>query len=83
MAKKMELNALVLGYAAAILSAVCMLLMSILGSLGIYKGAVEQMINWHMFYSLSLLGIVTGIIEAAVISFVAGYAFAWIYNKLN
>ena len=83
MAKKFELNALVLGYTAAILSAVCMLLLGIFGNLGIYAGAAQQMMMWHMFFDLSVLGIITGIIEAAVHGFIAAYVFAWLYNKLN
>lgn len=80
MAKK-GLNALALGYAAAILSGICMLLLSILASFGIYSSAAQQMIKWHMFYSLSVVGVITGIIEAMIISFIGGYIFAWIYNK--
>ena len=83
MAKKFELNALKLGYTGAILSAVCMLLLGIFGNLGIYASAAQQMMNWHMFFDLSLLGIITGIIEAAVHGFIAGYLIAWVYNKLN
>lgn len=76
-----KLNALALGYAAAILSAVGMLLLGIGGNIGIYTGAVEMMQQWHMFFSLSITGIIAGMIEAAVISFVFVYAFAWLYNK--
>ncbi len=79
MAKK--LKELALGYAAAILSAAGMLLLGILGNIGIYAGAAEQMQKWHMFFSLSVGGIITGVIEAAVISFVFAYAFGWLYNK--
>ena len=34
-----------------------------------------------MFFSLTPFGIFTGIIEAAVISFVFFYIFGWVYNK--
>jgi hypothetical protein len=78
-----KLNALALGYAAAILSAICMLLLGIGGNLGFYAGAAEQMIKWHMFFSLGIVGIITGIIEAAIISFIGGYVFGWLYNKLS
>ena len=77
-----KLNELAFGYAAAIISSISMLLLGILGNMGIYIGAVDMMQNWHMFFSLSIGGIITGIIEAAVIGFVFAYAFAWIYNKL-
>jgi hypothetical protein len=59
-----------------------MLLLGILANLGIYVSAARQMMKWHMFFSLSPLGIITGMIEAAVLSFVFAYAFAWVYNKL-
>ena len=76
-----KLNALVLGYVAAIVSAVIMLLLGILGNLGIYTGAVEMMRQWHMFFSLSIGGIIAGIIESAIISFVFAYILGWLYNK--
>lgn len=76
-----KLNPLALGIAGAVISAVCMLLLGILGNLGIYSGAVGMMQKWHMFFSLDIVGIITGIIEAAVISFVFLYAFGWVYNK--
>ncbi len=76
------LNALALGYAGAIISAVCMLLLGILGNLGLYAGGVAMMTEWHMFFSLSIGGIIGGMVEAAVIIFVILYAFAIIYNWL-
>ena len=78
-----ELNPLTLGYAAAIISALVMLVLGILGNLGIYTGAVEMMQQWHIFFSLSIGGIIAGIIEAAVISFIFVYIFGWLYNKLT
>ncbi len=59
-----------------------MLLLGILGNLGIYEGAVEMMTQWHQFFSLSPTGIVGGMIEAFVISFVVLYAGAYLYNRL-
>lgn len=80
MAKKM--NHLALGYAAALISAAVMLLLGIAGNLGIYTGAVQMMQQWHMFFDLTAVGIITGMIEAAIISFIFIYAFGWVYNKL-
>lgn len=77
-----KLNAMAFGYAAAIVSAVIMGMLGIFGRLGIYTNAVEQMQKWHMFFSLSIGGIIAGIIEGAIVSFIFVYAFAWIYNKL-
>jgi len=78
-----KLNALALGYAGAIVSAICMLLLGVLGNLGFYMGAVARMQEWHMFFSLSAVGIITGMIEAAIITFVTLYVFGLIYNSLN
>jgi hypothetical protein len=76
------LNAPALGNAGAIISAVGMLLLGILGSLGLYTGDVAMMEEWHMFFSLSTGGIIGGMIEAAVVSFIILYAFAIVYNWL-
>jgi hypothetical protein len=78
-----KLNSLALGYAGAIVSGIGMLALSILGKLGIYTGAVEMMQQWHMFFSLSIGGIIGGVIEAAAISFIFLYLFGLIYNKLS
>jgi len=75
-----KLNALSLGYAGAILSSGFMLLLGILGNLGIYEKGVEAMAKWHLFFSLSFFGIIAGMIEAAIISFIFLYAFAVLYN---
>ena len=76
-----KINQLSFGYAGAIISGLCMLVLGILGNLGIYLGAVKMMQQVHVFFNLSLSGIITGIIEAVIIGFVGFYVFAWIYNK--
>jgi hypothetical protein len=76
-----KLNPVALGYAAAIFSAVIMLLLGIGKNIGVYAGATEQMQRWHMFFSFSLGGIIAGIIEAAVHSFILGLFFGWLYNS--
>jgi len=78
-----KLNAAGFGYAGAIVSAIIMVLLGILGNAGVYLGAVEQMEKWHMFFSLSPGGIIAGTVEAAVISFVFCYVFALLYNALG
>jgi len=77
-----KLNALVFGYATALIAAIIMLALGILGNLGIYLGAVEMMEQWHMFFSLSFLGIVGGMIEAVIISFIFAFLFGSFYNRL-
>jgi hypothetical protein len=76
----MKLNELALGYAGAIISAACMLLLGVLANLGIYTGAAMQMTKWHMLFDLSLVGILAGTLEAAIIAFVFLYAFGFVYN---
>ena len=76
-----KLNPEAMGYSGAILSAAGMLLLWIAGKIGLYNDAVEMMQQWHMFFSLSIVGLLTGIIEAAITGFVALYSLAWVYNK--
>lgn len=78
-----KLNAKALGLSLALIGALCMLLLGILGNFGVYLGAVEMMQTWHLFFSLSLLGIIAGMIEAAIISFVFGWLIAYFYNKFQ
>jgi hypothetical protein len=78
-----KLNSLALGASAAIVAAISMLILGIFGNIGVYQGAVEMMSQWHMFFSLTPFGIFTGMIEAAVISYVFFYIFGWIYNRFT
>ncbi len=78
-----KLNAIALGWTAAVLSALGMLILGILGNFGLYTEAVEIMQKWHLFFDLSIGGIIAGIIEAAVISFITGYLFGWLYNMFT
>ena len=76
-----ELNALALGGAGAVISAACMLLLGILAPLGVYTNMAQMMGQWHMFFSLSAIGVITGMVEAAALSFVFLYVLAWLYNQ--
>lgn len=78
-----KLKPLALGGSAAIVAAIVMLSLGILGNFGIYAGAVDMMEQWHLFFSLSVGGIVAGIAEAAVITFVFIYLFGFLYNKFS
>jgi hypothetical protein len=79
---KAKSKPLALAGAAAIVAAVIMLLLGILGNIGVYTGAVEAMQQWHMFFSLSIGGIIAGMFEAVVITFIFVYLFAFLYSKL-
>ncbi len=81
MSRKSEFNALALGYAGAAISAASMLLLGIGWNIGIYQNTAMQMAKWHMFFSPTIGGIIGGMIEAAVISFIFLYAFGRAYNK--
>ena len=76
----MRLDALALAGAAAVVSAVVMLLLGVFGAIGVYEGAVEMMQQWHLFFEPTVVGTAAGMVEAAVISFVFAYALAWLYN---
>lgn len=76
----MRLDALALAEAAAVVSAGVMLLLGVFGAIGVYEGAVAMMEQWHLFFEPTVVGTVAGMVEAAVISFVLVYAFAWLYN---
>ena len=77
-----KLNSLALGKAGAITAAISMLLLSIASKSGIYTTAAEQMAKWHMFFDLTLKGTLTGMIEAAVLTFGFIYLFGEIYNRI-
>ncbi len=77
-----HLNAFAFGGSAAIVALVGMMLLGLLGNFGVYMGAVEMMEAWHMFFSLTLGGIIAGMIEGAVMSFFLFWIFAWLYNQL-
>lgn len=77
------LDALALGEAAAVVSATVMLLFGVAGAIGIYEGAVGMMKQWHLFFEPTIVGTLSGMIEAAVISFAFVYAFAWLYNAFT
>ena len=76
-----KLNTQALGYSLAVLSGLGMLTLGILGNLGLYLGGVGMRQTWHMFFSLSFTGIITGIIEASVYGFIGGWLIAYFYNK--
>lgn len=75
-----KLSAKALGYSFGILFGLCMLLLGILGNLGVYLGGVEAMQKMHFFFSLSIGGVIAGIVEAAIFGFVIGWLIAYFYN---
>jgi len=78
-----KLNAWALGFSLAIYGALIMLLLSILGVLGLFESAVSIMESFHIAYSLSLGGIIIGILEAAIFCFMSGVLIALFYNRFR
>ena len=68
----------------ATFAAVTMLLLSATEALGIYEGAVDMMQQWHMFYEPTTIGgTISGMIEAAIITYVSIWVIVWIYDFLE
>ena len=76
-------NELAVGYAGAVVGAGCVLILSIISPWGMYTGAMQMMRQRHMFWSLGFGGTLAGLVEAAVLGFIVGYAVAWLYNKFS
>ena len=70
------------GLSIGALSAVCMLIMSLLALGGWYTSAYKIMQEFHIWADLTLLGTIGGMIEAAFWGYISGIAFAWLYNRL-
>lgn len=75
-------DALAFAEAAAVFSAIVMIVLGVFGAIGVYEGAVEMMQQWHLFFEPTVIGTVAGAVEAAVIAFVLAFAFARLYNSL-
>lgn len=67
----------------AVWSATVMLALGILGNMGLYENGVKAMMQWHLFFNLSVTGIITGMIEGAVVSYFGVLLFGFIYNSIN
>ena len=64
----------------AIWSALFMLVLWLLANMGIYVSAAEMMAQWHVFFNLTFTGLVGGIIETAIVSYILTLLFVWTYN---
>lgn len=79
----MKFNTQKVALTGAIFAGLGMLLLSIANALGIYEGAVNMMQQWHMFYTPTIVGTITGIIEAAIITYVSILIVVGIYSLLG
>lgn len=57
-----------------------MLVLGLFGLLGFYGGAVNMMVDAHLFFSIDTVGILTGILEGAFWGYVFGGLAALFYN---
>ncbi len=78
--KKLSPNAI--GLAAAILSTVCMLVIGVLAMFEIRMEAFEMMKTMHLWFDATVVGVLLGMVEAFVFTYVAGFLFALLYNRL-
>ena len=78
-----KLNAVAFGLAAAITAALIMLILGILSRFGIYTEATTMMTEWHLFFSPTPIGVLAGMAEAAISTFVFSYLFAILYNNIS
>jgi len=72
-----------LSLAGALFSALFMFSLSILNAFGLYTSATKSMEALHLFYRPDVLGTLTGMLEAAVITYVSIFIFVSIYNALD
>jgi hypothetical protein len=79
---KTRLNAIAFGMAAAVIAALIMMIIGILSRFGIYTEAAAMMSEWHLFFSPTPIGVLAGMVEAAVSTFVFTYLFAALYNQI-
>ena len=81
MIKKLKSKQLSISF--AVWSALLMFILWLLANLGIYVSAANMMSQWHIFFNLSFTGLIGGMIEAAVASYILTTVFVWIYNWIG
>lgn len=85
---KPEHNPVAVGKTAAVMFGAWTALLWIIGSIGIYSGngiyggMFTMLKSCHLFFDVGVLGLILGTAESLVYGFLAGYAFAWLYNKM-
>lgn len=81
MPKKLQAKHLAVTF--ALWSALFMLVLWLLANIGIYVTAAEMMSQWHMFFDLTFTGLITGMIESAIVSYLLVLMFVWTYNLVG
>ena len=83
MQKTKQLDAKALGFAGASVSAIIMFVMWLAGNIGWWGAQVKMMMVWHNSFTLSVIGLLGGMVEAAVYGFIILYGIAWFYNRFS
>ncbi len=78
MPKKVESKQLAVTF--AVWSAFVMLVLWLFANMGLYVSVAEQMAKWHMFFNFSFQGLIAGMVEAAIESYILVLTFVWVYN---
>ena len=85
---KPEHDPMAVGKAAAVMFGVWTAVLWIIATIGIssgtgvYGGMATMLKGCHLFFNMTVLGLILGTAESLVYGFIAGYAFAWLYNKM-
>ncbi|MDP2691273.1 MAG: hypothetical protein Q8O95_02615 [bacterium] len=77
------LNVNAFGLSLAVFGALGMLIMALLAMAGYYTEAWDLMAQFHVLADLTVLGVIGGMIEAALWSYVSGVLVAWVYNRIT
>jgi len=78
----MELNSKALGLATAIFAGGWWFIAMVLSLLtGIGERTLSTVGGYHPYFSYSWGGMVIIVIEHLIVGFIAGWIFAWLYNK--
>jgi hypothetical protein len=84
---KDEFNPIKIGKTAAVMFGAWTALLWIIATIGIssgngiYSGMATMLKNCHLFFNMTVLGLILGTAESLVYGFGIGYVFAWLYNK--
>ena len=76
-----RIDPIALGYALACMRVIVVLVFSILAMNGYALNFIEILEKLHLYYSLDLNGIISGIAETAIWGLLTGIVVGWLYNK--
>jgi ABC-type nickel/cobalt efflux system permease component RcnA len=79
---KPEHEPMAAGKAVAVMFGAWTAVLWILAKMGFYTGMATTLASCHLFFNLTALGLIIGTAESLVYGFLAGYIFAWLYNKM-